>query len=97
MVRGPRLADPTEVTAALTDRAHEILDQLPMKRVQLSQPLDGGGARIRASVELGRADDLPEAVVVELADGPVRIPLQGSEDYRVIQPPERDTLPTLAG
>jgi hypothetical protein len=94
---GPRLADEVDVTVALTEKTQEILDQLPVRRLQLSQPVDARGARIRVSVEPGYACDLPAAVVVESAGGPVLIPLEASEDYRVVKPRERDTLPAVNG
>lgn len=89
----PRQADDLDVTAALTENAQEILDQLPLRRVQLEQPLDDGGARIRVSVEPGQAHELPESVVVELANGPVVIPLDAAESYRLVVPSEPVTLP----
>jgi hypothetical protein len=70
-----------EVQRALAENVNAILDQIPVKTIQLSLPLDGAGARIMASVEAGEGRRVPGRVRVVLSGRGIVIPVEAKENY----------------
>lgn len=76
-----RQADAREIHAILKDRSDTILQQIALEKVEISLPLDGGGPRVLVRVEPGRAEAVPEKVVVEHGGDLLEVPLEASETY----------------
>ena len=76
-----RLANYEDVQRALTQHGAEILEKIPLQHVQLSQPIDGKGARIRASVEAGNESTVPDSIKLRLGRKTVSIPIETLADY----------------
>ncbi len=74
-------ANYSDVQRALTGHGAEIIEQLPVERVQLSQPTDGEGARIRVSVEPGEQSKIPHEIILKLGRKHVAIPIEALDDY----------------
>ncbi|MBY0294590.1 MAG: hypothetical protein K2X71_00915 [Methylobacterium sp.] len=75
------LANYVEVQRALQENTPSILDQIPVSAVELSLPLDGRGARIRASVRPNEQTRVPPRVSVEVDGHEVTIPVEAVGDY----------------
>ena len=89
--RGPtrpqpsRKANYSDIQRALTQHGAEILEQIPLDKVQLSQPIDGAGARICASVEGGEEHKVPESIVIRIGKKNVSIPIEALGNYETIK------------
>lgn len=75
------LANYAEVQRALQESTPSILEQLPVSAVQLSLPIDGRGARIRASVRPSEQDRVPSCIDVEIDGHILTIPIEVVADY----------------
>jgi hypothetical protein len=75
------LANYAEVQRALQEKTPSILEQIPVSAAQLSLPLDGRGARIRASVKSNERAQVPSRVNVEIDGHHVTIPIEAVDDY----------------
>ncbi len=78
-------ADYSDVACALNEHTNELMERIPVDRVELSQPIDGKGARILASVPAGDGERMPRALDIRLGDRLVRVPLEISEDYSEVR------------
>lgn len=74
-------ANYVEVQRALTEGTETILRQIPVRDVLLSLPLDGRGARIRASVRPADRRRVPTEVQVVLDGRPLTIRVEAEPDY----------------
>lgn len=75
------VASYAEVQRALQEMTSSILEQIPVSTAQLSLPLDGRGARIRASVKSSERAHVPSRVEVEIDGHQVTIPIEAVDDY----------------
>lgn len=80
-----RAANYADVNRALSLHGAEILRQIPLDKVQLSQPIDGGPPRISVSVEVDQLQHVPRTVNVKLGRNTVSITVEAREDYSAIQ------------
>ena len=76
-----RPANYDDIQRALTKHVAEVLENIPLERVQLSQPIDGKGARLRASVEAGNETAVPSSIKLKLGRKTVSIPIETLADY----------------
>ena len=77
-----RKASHRDVERALTEHGAEILEQIPLTKVQLSQPIDGAGALICASVEAGEEDKVPDSIELKIGRRKVSVPIETLGDYQ---------------
>ncbi len=75
------LANYVEVQRALQEKTPSILEQIPVSTAQLSMPVDGRGARIRASVKSNERASVPALVKVDIDGHQVTIPVEAVGDY----------------
>ena len=80
-----RKANYTDIQRALTRHGAEILEQIPLDKIQLSQPIDGQGARICVSVEAGQEHRVPELIVIRIGRKNVAIPIEALGDYETVK------------
>lgn len=80
-----RSANYADIHRALTKHGAEILEQIPLNKVQLSQPVDGGPPRISVSVEKNQIQSVPQTVAVKLGRNTVSITIEARDDYSAVQ------------
>lgn len=78
-------ANYSDVQRALSEEPASIRQQIPVAEVQLYQPLDGRGARIRASVHAKDRRRVPSQVKVVLDGRDVTIPVEAMADYEEVK------------
>ena len=78
-------ADYSDIERALTEHGEEIIEQLLVKRVQLSQPVDGAGARIQVSCEPGEESKIPKEIILTMGREQVAIPLEALDNYQAFK------------
>lgn len=85
-----RSADYSDIRRALDRHGAEILKQIPLKKVQLSQPVDGAGARICVSVEPGEEQKVPQSIVIRIGGRNVSIRIEALGDYETVKAQKGD-------
>lgn len=75
------MANYGDVQRALTRHAAEILEMIPLDKVQLSQPIDADKACICVSVEPGEEHRVPDLIVLKIGRKIVSIPIEVRDDY----------------
>ena len=74
-------ADYSDIERALTEHGDEIIEQLVVTRFQLSQPVDGAGARIQVSCEPGEESKVPKEIVLTMGKKQVANPIEALDNY----------------
>ncbi|HNP64307.1 MAG TPA: hypothetical protein PKH39_10265 [Woeseiaceae bacterium] len=72
-----------DIRRALTKYGADILKQIPVEQIELSQPVDSLGARILVSVHVGEEEKVPSFVELKIGRKLVSIPIETDTDYQV--------------
>lgn len=81
----PTMASFGDIQRALSEATDTILGQIPVREVMLSLPLDGHGARIRASVRPEDRARVPAEVRITLDGRPLAIRVEAEPDYAEVK------------
>ena len=76
-----RPANYEDIHRALAKHTAAVLEQIPVSKVQLSQPIDGGPPRISVSVEKDQIQNVPKTIEVKLGRAVVSIAIEAHDDY----------------
>lgn len=70
-----------DIQRALSEHTQELINAIPVQRIQMSMQLGSDKPCVRVSVTSADLDKVPKSVLLKMGSSSVEIPLEAHDDY----------------